>query len=300
MATSVGALLPFIPFIKRANTHFLTIGLSLAAGVMLYVSFTEIWTKSRDNFCCIDPQHQDLSVTLCFFGGVIITLLLDILVGILLKLDCGCSCCCFGKDGNTAESNRKSRSEKNRRFFFRKSDNGRSVQATNALQLNANKMTSDVPILSSALPLGNGVNTGYTSCSNGVNYDKNSISSPVSHGPINCDQQSQFASESGSQLFVGVAIDGASVSINSNAPSDNTNNYNMASINELFSNTSLLRMNAIIPETASLSLAEVGEKSEEEKSLSQMRVVIDNGEEGEDSDMDQDNSAKDGENENVS
>ena len=45
--------------------------------------------------------------------------------------------------------------------------------------------------------------------------------------------------------------DGVSISVASNTMSENTNNITTASVNELFSNSSLLRMNAIIPESAS-------------------------------------------------
>ena len=59
------------------------------------------------------------------------------------------------------------------------------------------------------------------------------------------------------------AGDGLSISVASNTMSENTNNITTASVNELFSNSSLLRMNAIIPELASTCTAAVsvlGEK----------------------------------------
>lgn len=90
MATSLGALLPFVPCVKRSNTHYLAAGLGLAAGVMLYVSFTEIWTKAKFNFCCASPAHADLATTACFFGGIMITIVLDLFVTLLQKMDCGC------------------------------------------------------------------------------------------------------------------------------------------------------------------------------------------------------------------
>ena len=55
------------------------------------------------------------------------------------------------------------------------------------------------------------------------------------------------------------ASDGVSISLVSNAMSENTNNIiATASVNELFSNSSLLRMNAVIPESASVCTATVG------------------------------------------
>ena len=117
LATTIGALLPFVPFIKRANTRFLSVGLGVAAGVMLYVSFTEIWTKSADNFCCVTPDHFGLSTTACFFCGILITVLLDLVVAGLQKIECSCCqpsrwslgfkirstrhshCCCYARYG---------------------------------------------------------------------------------------------------------------------------------------------------------------------------------------------------------
>lgn len=92
LATTLGALFPLVPCIKRANMRFLVIGLGVAAGVMLYVNLAEIWNKSRDNFCCVTPKYFDIAVTACFFGGILITVLLDMMMTSLQKLECAC---CF-------------------------------------------------------------------------------------------------------------------------------------------------------------------------------------------------------------
>lgn len=92
LSTTLGALFPFIPFVKRSNTIYLAAALALAAGVMLYVSFTEIWEESKLNFCCVTPLHYELAASLCFFGGIILTIALDALVWWLEKIDCGCQC----------------------------------------------------------------------------------------------------------------------------------------------------------------------------------------------------------------
>ena len=90
LATTLGALLPFVPLVKRRNKRFLAAAMALAAGVMLYVSFTEIRTKSLNSFCCVLPAHYDVLATSCFFGGLVLTALLDLLVWALQKADCGC------------------------------------------------------------------------------------------------------------------------------------------------------------------------------------------------------------------
>ena len=56
-------------------------------------------------------------------------------------------------------------------------------------------------------------------------------------------------------IYTYTGCDGVSISLASNTMSDNTNNITTASVNELFSNSSLLRMNAVIPESASVCTA---------------------------------------------
>lgn len=94
LATLLGSLFPFIPCVKRSSKMWLACSLALAAGVMLYVSFTEILVKSSQYFCCEVPGHYDLVAVCSFFGGVILTILLDLLTKVLIKFDCGFLCCC--------------------------------------------------------------------------------------------------------------------------------------------------------------------------------------------------------------
>ena len=91
LATTVGALIPFIPCIRRSDTKYLAAALALAAGVMIHVSYTEIYDESRNYFCCVTVEHYDLVTAASFFVGIILTVLLDILVRSLEKIDCGCS-----------------------------------------------------------------------------------------------------------------------------------------------------------------------------------------------------------------
>ena len=91
LATTLGACLPFIPFIKQRNTRFLAASMALAAGVMLYVSFTDIRTKSLNSFCCETLDHYEILTASCFFGGILLTASLDGLVCLLQKVDCGFS-----------------------------------------------------------------------------------------------------------------------------------------------------------------------------------------------------------------
>jgi zinc transporter ZupT len=92
LATGLGALLLFIPCVKETNTWILTICLSLAAGVMLYIPFTKILPKAISNFCCLTQDYFHLVATIGFFVGVLLTILLDLLLGGLQKLECECCC----------------------------------------------------------------------------------------------------------------------------------------------------------------------------------------------------------------
>lgn len=106
LATLLGSFLPFIPCIKRTSKQWLACSLALAAGVMLYVSFTEILAKSNQYFCCDIPEHYDLVAIGSFFGGIILTVLLDLLTKFLVKLDCGFLCChnaCYFKTMSTKD-----------------------------------------------------------------------------------------------------------------------------------------------------------------------------------------------------
>ena len=47
LSTGIGSALAF--FSKRTNTKFLSIALGFSAGVMLYVSFVEIFIKARND-----------------------------------------------------------------------------------------------------------------------------------------------------------------------------------------------------------------------------------------------------------
>lgn len=112
LATLLGSFLPFFPCVKRSSKHWLACSLALAAGVMLYVSFTEILAKSSQYFCCEIPEHYNLVAVSSFFGGIMLTVLLDLLTKFLVKLDCGFLCCrnaCYSKTtsakNNVAEAN---------------------------------------------------------------------------------------------------------------------------------------------------------------------------------------------------
>ena len=298
LATTIGALLPFIPFIKRSNTTFLAIGLALAAGVMIYVSFTEILKKSKDNFCCSTPEHYEVAATGCFFGGIILTILLDLLVGLLQKIDCGCGCgsmsqcasrCCRGKRQilNSEEVNGSSKADGNMndRAFHHQAKSGKHwMSSVNGFHkefdfVRYHSKEGHTPMVSSSevstistrsaesleegeepVIMAVGRNTSSETESNmdplpTCNSQRallNNIvvnSSNIAAADLDLIARQNSVSDTESRQQVAVTPDGVSTTL-----SENTNNYTNASVNELFSNSSLLRMNAVIqPETESLS-----------------------------------------------
>ena len=90
-STNIGAILSFLPCFKRSNITLLAVGLALAAGFMVYISFVDILGKTGEYFCCHTQEHFTLAATGCFFLGVVLTLVLQYLLDSLQKLDVGCS-----------------------------------------------------------------------------------------------------------------------------------------------------------------------------------------------------------------
>jgi ZIP family zinc transporter len=73
-STAIGAAVVFFPsLVKLASKRVLAGSLGFSAGVMTYVSFVEIFSKSRGSF---EERHDEdtahLYATICFFAGVTI------------------------------------------------------------------------------------------------------------------------------------------------------------------------------------------------------------------------------------
>lgn len=79
LSTGIGSLLAF--FTSRTNTKFLSLALGFSAGVMIYVSFVEIFPKARIE---LESYSGELSgywlTTISFFGGVALIALIDKLI----------------------------------------------------------------------------------------------------------------------------------------------------------------------------------------------------------------------------
>ncbi len=79
LSTGIGSLLAF--FTKRTNTRFLSLALGFSAGVMIYVSFIEIFPKARAG---LEIAYGDTMgfwlTTIAFFVGVFLIAIIDKLI----------------------------------------------------------------------------------------------------------------------------------------------------------------------------------------------------------------------------
>lgn len=75
MATVVGGCFTF--FIKRTNIKALSIGLGFSAGVMIFLSFTEILQGAKALLIKFFPIHTDWLVFVGFILGIAVAVLID-------------------------------------------------------------------------------------------------------------------------------------------------------------------------------------------------------------------------------
>ena len=76
LATAIGGALAF--FARRTNTTFLSYSLGFSAGVMIYISFTEILGKSREIISISYGEDTSAWLTfLAFISGFFLTALID-------------------------------------------------------------------------------------------------------------------------------------------------------------------------------------------------------------------------------
>lgn len=79
LATGIGSILAF--FTKKTNTGFLSVALGFSAGVMLYVSFIEIFVKAKVELQSELGEVAGTWVTVAaFFGGILLIGIIDRLV----------------------------------------------------------------------------------------------------------------------------------------------------------------------------------------------------------------------------
>lgn len=79
ISTSLGAFLAFVK--NKDETRILSFGLGFSGGVMVYLSFIEIIPKSIEYFSKANSSiNVDLFTIICFFIGMVIAFLIDLLI----------------------------------------------------------------------------------------------------------------------------------------------------------------------------------------------------------------------------
>lgn len=79
LSTGIGSAIAF--FAKRTNTKFLSVALGFSAGVMIYVSFVEIFFKAKEILIAQQGLRTGYLITLlAFFSGMIFIAIIDKLV----------------------------------------------------------------------------------------------------------------------------------------------------------------------------------------------------------------------------
>ncbi len=79
LSTGIGSAIAF--FAKRTNTKFLSVSLGFSAGVMIYVSFVEIFFKAKETLVAEFGHGSGYLLTLAgFFSGMLFIAIIDKLV----------------------------------------------------------------------------------------------------------------------------------------------------------------------------------------------------------------------------
>lgn len=79
LSTGIGSLLAF--FTRTTNTKFLALALGFSAGVMIYVSFIEIFAKAREELMVVYGDRLGFWATvIAFFGGIALIGIIDKLI----------------------------------------------------------------------------------------------------------------------------------------------------------------------------------------------------------------------------
>ncbi len=79
LSTGIGSLIALKG--KRTNTTLLTVSLGFSAGVMIYISFVEIFFKAKESIAIESGENKAAIITvLAFFGGIALIALIDWLI----------------------------------------------------------------------------------------------------------------------------------------------------------------------------------------------------------------------------
>ncbi len=76
LSTGIGSAIAFVA--KRTNTKLLTLSLGFSAGVMIYISFVEIFPEAKESFIHHFGHFTgNLYTIISFFGGMLVIALID-------------------------------------------------------------------------------------------------------------------------------------------------------------------------------------------------------------------------------
>ena len=79
LSTGIGSTIAF--FAKKTNTKFLSLSLGFSAGVMIYVSMVEIFSKAQTSLTAVLGTKLGSTVTvISFFGGMFLIAVIDKLI----------------------------------------------------------------------------------------------------------------------------------------------------------------------------------------------------------------------------
>ncbi len=79
LSTGIGSVMAF--FTKTTNTKFLSLALGFSAGVMIYVSFVEIFQKAKESLISEMGLRAGSWMTVAaFFGGILLIAIIDKLI----------------------------------------------------------------------------------------------------------------------------------------------------------------------------------------------------------------------------
>ena len=79
LSTGFGSLIALV--VKRTNMKFLSAALGFSAGVMIFVSFVEIYPKALEALSAVYPDRTANLITMGgFFGGMLLIAVIDKLV----------------------------------------------------------------------------------------------------------------------------------------------------------------------------------------------------------------------------
>ena len=213
IATGIGSLIPLFPCVQKSDTRPLAVALGLTVGVLLYTALVELLQEARSYFCCLVTVQH---VNLTATGTFFVVLFLIFVLDVLMHV-------------------------------FERTRHSDSRVRTVSLRSQPEVHPGTALPLNSTQPVTNG---GQERCHSD---EGNLIQTTIL-------DQASVTSSNGSTNIPNYSlpdndrhVERRSISAASNAISNGTNHIGDASIQDLLSNTSIHRLNAVVQESVSAS-----------------------------------------------